>query len=45
MTIEEIVRGESQNVEYKMTLLKDSEKYIKAIVAFTNTQGGIEHII
>ena len=40
MTIEEIVHGESQNVEFKVTLPKDSEKYIKSIIAFANTQGG-----
>ena len=40
MTIEEIVRGESKNVEFKVMLPKDSEKYIKTIIAFANTQGG-----
>ena len=40
MTIEEIVHGESKNVEFKVTLPKDSEKYTKSIVAFANTQGG-----
>ena len=40
MTIEEIVRGESRNVEFKVTLPKESEKYTKSIVAFANTQGG-----
>lgn len=40
MTIEEIVHGESKNVEFKVTLPKDSEKYTKTIVAFANTQGG-----
>ena len=40
MAIEEIVHGESKNVEFKVTLPKDSEKYTKTIVAFANTQGG-----
>ncbi len=40
MTIEEIVRGESKNVEFKVRLPEDSTKYIKTIIAFANTQGG-----
>lgn len=40
MTIDEIVRGESKTVEFKIMLPKDSEKYIKTIVAFANSQGG-----
>jgi predicted HTH transcriptional regulator len=40
MTIEEIVRGESRNVEFKMTIPKESEKYTKSVVAFANSQGG-----
>jgi predicted HTH transcriptional regulator len=40
MTIEEIVRGESKNVEFKQTLPKNSEKYTKTVIAFANTQGG-----
>ena len=32
--------GESKNVEYKVTLPDKSEKYMKTIVAFANTQGG-----
>ncbi|MCI8558370.1 MAG: HTH domain-containing protein [Lachnospiraceae bacterium] len=40
MTIEEIVHGESKNIEFKVMLPKDSEKYTKTIVAFANTQGG-----
>lgn len=40
MTIEEIVRGESKNVEFKVMLPKDSEGYLKTIIAFANTQGG-----
>ena len=40
MTIEEIVRGESKNVEFKAKLPRDSAKYIKTIIAFANSQGG-----
>ncbi len=40
MTVEEILRGESQNTEFKVTLSTDSEKYVKTIIAFANSQGG-----
>lgn len=40
MTIEEIVHGESKNVEFKVSLPRDSAKYMKTIIAFANTQGG-----
>ena len=40
MTIEEIVQGESKNVEFKETLPKNSERYTKTIIAFANSQGG-----
>ena len=40
MTIEEILHGESKNVEFKVNLPKDSAKYVKTIIAFANTQGG-----
>lgn len=40
MTVDEIVRGESRTVEFKSMLPKDSERYIKTIVAFANSQGG-----
>lgn len=40
MTIEEIIHGESKNVEFKVSLPKDSAKYTKTIIAFANTQGG-----
>lgn len=40
MIIEEIVHGESKNVEFKVSLPKDSTKYMKTIIAFANTQGG-----
>ena len=32
--------GESKNIEYKVTLPDKSEKYMKTIVAFANSQGG-----
>lgn len=40
MTIEEIIRGESKNAEFKEMLPKNSEKYTKTIIAYANTQGG-----
>lgn len=40
MTTEEIVHGESKNVEFKMTVPNDSEEYAKTVVAFANTHGG-----
>ena len=32
--------GESVNVEYKVTVPKDSTKYMKTVVAFANGRGG-----
>ena len=40
MTIQETIRGESKNIEFKETLPESSEKYTKTIVAYANTQGG-----
>ena len=40
MTIEEIVLGESKNVEFKEKLPQNSEKYTKTVIGFANTQGG-----
>ena len=40
MTIEEIVAGESKTVEFKQELPDKSEKYMKSVVAFSNTSGG-----
>ena len=40
MTVEEIIRGESKNAEFKEMLPKNSEKYTKTVVAYANTQGG-----
>lgn len=40
MTIEEIMAGESKNVEFKVQRPKDSFKYVKTVVAFANGEGG-----
>ena len=40
MTIEEMLRGESKNVEFKEALPKDGHKYMKTVVAFANGRGG-----
>ena len=40
MTIEDIIGNESKNTEFKEMLPKNSEKYVKTIIAFANTQGG-----
>ena len=40
MTIEEILAGESKNVEFKVQRPKDSLKYMKTVVAFANGEGG-----
>lgn len=40
MTIEEIIAGESKNVEFKVQRPKDSSKYMKTVVAFSNGEGG-----
>lgn len=40
MTIEEILSGESKTVEFKQELPDKSDKYMKSIVAFSNTSGG-----
>lgn len=40
MTIEEILSGESKNVEFKVQRPKDSAKYMKTVVAFSNGEGG-----
>ena len=40
MTIEEILAGESKNVEYKENLPEKSIKYMKSVVAFANGTGG-----
>ena len=40
MTVEEILAGESKNLEFKIQRPKDSTKYMKSVVAFANGQGG-----
>ncbi|MCR5783580.1 MAG: putative DNA binding domain-containing protein [Clostridia bacterium] len=40
MTVDDIIHGESKNIEFKEMLPKNSEKYTKTVVAFANTQGG-----
>lgn len=40
MTIEEILAGESKNVEFKESLPDKSIKYMKSVVAFANGSGG-----
>lgn len=37
---EDILKGESKNIEYKMALPEKSDKYLKSVVAFANTRGG-----
>ena len=40
MTMEEILAGESKNVEFKESLPEKSIKYMKSVVAFANGIGG-----
>lgn len=40
MAKDELFSGESKNVEYKVAVPDKSEKYMKTVVAFANTQGG-----
>ena len=40
MTIEEILAGESRNVEFKVERPKDYRKYMKTVIAFANGKGG-----
>ena len=40
MTLEEIIAGESKTIEFKEELPADSKKYMKTVVAFSNTAGG-----
>ena len=40
MTIEAIILGESKNTEFKEMLPAVSEKFVKTVIAFANTQGG-----
>lgn len=40
MNVEELLSGESKNVEYKVRRPEKSIKYIKSVVAFANGSGG-----
>ncbi|MEG1825165.1 MAG: ATP-binding protein [Cloacibacillus sp.] len=40
MMLEEILHGESKNIEFKSVLPQKSERYVKSIIAFANTSGG-----
>ena len=40
MTIDEILAGESKNVEFKEALPDKSIKYMNSVVAFANGSGG-----
>lgn len=40
MAEESLFSGESKNIEYKVTVPKKSEKYMKTVVAFANGNGG-----
>lgn len=40
MTKEELLKGESENVEFKVQRPADSSKYLKTVVAFANGKSG-----
>ena len=40
MTIEEILAGETKNIEFKVSRPKNSNTYMKSVVAFANGKGG-----
>ena len=40
MTLEKILAGESKTVELKLELPEKSDRYMKSVVAFSNTSGG-----
>ncbi len=40
MNLQDIMKGESKNIEFKVELPKKSEKYMKSVIAFANTSGG-----
>lgn len=40
MKIEEIILGETEDIEYKEDVPAKSEKYVKTVVAFANGTGG-----
>ena len=41
MTVEEILNGESKEVEYKETVPENSKKYTKTAIAYANCAGGL----
>ena len=41
MTVEEILNGESREVEYKEIVPENSKKYTKTAVAYANCSGGL----
>ena len=40
VTLQDIIKGESRNVEFTVELPKKSEKYMKSMITFSNTSGG-----
>ena len=40
MAFEDVIHGESKNLEFKVSLPEKSENYIKTVIAFANCQGG-----
>lgn len=40
MILAELLKGESSNIEYKESRPEKSAKYLKTVVAFSNTNGG-----
>ena len=44
MAKDELFSGESKNIEYKVVVPDKSEKYMKTVVAFANTQASLEKI-
>ena len=40
MTIEEIIKGESKNIEFKEMPPENTNNYTKIVVAYANSQGG-----
>lgn len=40
MNLQDIIKGESKHVEFKVELPKKSERYMKSVIAFANTSGG-----
>lgn len=40
MSLEEIIAGESKTIEFKEELPADSKKYMKTVVAFSDTYSG-----